>query len=279
MPYEFDSKQYEKASAHQTSWGERMVEFLPIEGTERILDIGCGDGRVTQKLSFRVPNGEVLGVDASNGMITAAKKYESDNLRFEVLEVDELTFHEQFDVIFSHAALHWVKDHSILLLKVYDALRMGGYARLNFAGKGTCPILTKVINEIMSQVPYVKYFRDFVWPWYMPTAIEYQSILSQSPFQNLEVREEHMERLFPSADSLIKWIDQPCLVPFLAVISEKDKLVFRDTVIDHMIQRTRQTGGGFLELFCRLDVLARKEERPNQAIHSDGNSATLHFRR
>ncbi|MFA4915956.1 MAG: methyltransferase domain-containing protein [Syntrophales bacterium] len=259
MAYEFDGKQYEKASAHQTSWGERMVGFLPLKGTERVLDIGCGDGRVTQKLAFRVPNGEVLGVDASNGMIAAAREYESDNLRFEVLEVDELTFHEQFDVVFSHAALHWVRDHAILLQKVYEALRMGGYARLNFAGKGTCPTLIKVIREVMGHILYAMYFTEFVWPWYMPTAIEYQNILSQSPFQNVEVREEHLKRLFPSADSLIKWIDQPCLVPFLAVISEKDKQEFRDTVIDYMIQRTRQSEGRFLELFCRLDVLAIKE--------------------
>ena len=269
MIYEFDGKRYKKASAHQTSWGKRMVEFLPLKGTERILDIGCGDGRVTQKLAFRVPNGEVLGVDASNGMIAAAKEYESDNLSFEVLEVDDFIFHEQFDVIFSHAALHWVRDHGILLQNVYEALRMGGYARLNFAGKGTCPTLIKVINKIMSHVSYAKYFTEFVWPWYMPTAIEYQNMLSQSPFQNVEVQEEHMERLFPSTDPLIKWIDQPCLVPFLAVISENDKQRFRDTVMDHMIQRTRQTEGGFLELFCRLDILAKKEERPNKALEMD----------
>jgi len=112
MTYEFDGNKYEKASAHQTSWGERMVEFLPLKGTERILDIGCGDGRVTQKLAGRVPEGEVLGIDASKGMITAAKKYESDNLRFKILVVNELSFAEQFDIVFSHAALHWIRDHA-----------------------------------------------------------------------------------------------------------------------------------------------------------------------
>ena len=109
----------------------------------------------------------------------------------------------------------------------------------------------------------------------MPSAIEYQKELSQSPFQNVEVREEYMERIFPSTDPLIKWIDQPCLVPFLAVIDEKDKQAFRDTVVAQMVERTEQTGGGFLELFCRLDAFARKGEKPNYAIHSNGNSAVL----
>ncbi len=100
----------------------------------------------------------------------------------------------------------------------------------------------------------------------------YQNVLLlQSPFRDVKVSEEHKERLFPSADPLIKWIDQPCLVPFLVVISENDKQKFRDTVIAQMLQRTRQTGGGFLELFCRLDVLAKKEERPNQRVNLSGD--------
>ena len=235
-----------------------MVELLPLNGTERVLDIGCGDGRVTQKIALRVPNGAVLGIDASNGMISAAKKYKSDNLRFKLLEVNELSFQEQFDVVFSNAALHWVLDHGMLLKKIYGALRPGGYARLNFAGNGTCPTLIRIIREIMAQASYAKYFTEFLWPWYMPNKIEYQNILLESPFQDVKLSEEFKERLFPSADSLIKWIDQPCLVPFLAVINEKDKQGFRDMVIDQMRRETRQDGGGFLEQFCRIDVLARK---------------------
>jgi len=113
----------------------------------------------------------------------------------------------------------------------------------------------------------------------MPTAIDYQNVLARSPLQDVGVQEEHMERLFPSADPLIKWIEQPCLIPFLSVIDERDKKAFRDTVVARMIEMTQQTGGGFLELFCCLDVFARKGEKPNHAIHSDGNSAALHSRR
>jgi trans-aconitate methyltransferase len=258
MTYEFDGKQYEKASAHQTSWGERMVELLPLRGTERILDIGCGDGRVTRKLALRVPKGEVLGVDASNNMIAAARQYESANLHFAVLPVEEFSFHEQFDLVFSHAALHWVRDHAMLLQKIYEALRPGGSARLNFAGNGTCPNLIRVLNAVMAQKAYAQYFKKFTWPWYMPSATEYQDILNHSPFQDAQVREEPVERLFPDPDPLTRWIEQPCLVPFLAVINEKDKQGFRDRVLEGMLQETGQSTGGFLEMFCRLDVSARK---------------------
>lgn len=119
MIYEFDGKQYEKASAHQTSWGESMVALLPLRGDERILDIGCGDGRVTQQLALRVPNGKVLGIDASEGMIAAAREHESGNLGFEVIEASKLAFREEFDLVFSHVALHWIRDHRVLLQKIY----------------------------------------------------------------------------------------------------------------------------------------------------------------
>ena len=73
MAYEFDGKKYEKASSHQKEWGKRIIEDLALQGAERILDLGCGDGTLAIQLSRLVPNGEVVGIDASHGMIEAAK--------------------------------------------------------------------------------------------------------------------------------------------------------------------------------------------------------------
>ncbi|MCX5880687.1 MAG: methyltransferase domain-containing protein [Deltaproteobacteria bacterium] len=61
MTYEFDGKKYEKASSHQVEWGEKLIEELALEGTERILDLGCGDGTLSVQLARLVPNGEVIG--------------------------------------------------------------------------------------------------------------------------------------------------------------------------------------------------------------------------
>ena len=57
MTYEFDGKKYEKASSHQKEWGEKLIEELDLKGTERILDLGCGDGTLTVQLSGLVPEG------------------------------------------------------------------------------------------------------------------------------------------------------------------------------------------------------------------------------
>ena len=63
MAHEFDGKKYEAASAHQKEWGARLIQELSISGTERILDLGCGDGTLTAQLAALTPRGSVVGID------------------------------------------------------------------------------------------------------------------------------------------------------------------------------------------------------------------------
>ena len=138
MTHEFDGKKYEIASAHQKEWGTRLIAELDLHGTERILDLGCGDGALSAQMADLVPNGEVVGIDASHGMVEAARSKGRMNLRFLLMDINELIYVEQFDVVFSNATLHWVKDHERLLRNVGRALRKGGRLRFNFAGEGNC---------------------------------------------------------------------------------------------------------------------------------------------
>ena len=141
MAYEFDGKKYKEASAHQKEWGAKLIQELPVSGTERILDLGCGDGALTSQLAALVtPHGSVVGIDASHGMIETAKAYQTENLSFDVRDINELNFENEFDIIFSNAALHWIKNHEVLLDKVFRALKRGGILRFNFAGDGNCAV-------------------------------------------------------------------------------------------------------------------------------------------
>ena len=72
--FEFDGQKYKNASTHQKEWGTRIISELNLKGTERILDLGCGDGVLTKLLAEKVPEGKVLGVDASIGMLDTAKE-------------------------------------------------------------------------------------------------------------------------------------------------------------------------------------------------------------
>jgi len=258
MTYEFDGKKYEKSSAHQKEWGERLIAELSLRGDERILDLGCGDGKLTARLAELVPEGSVLGIDASVGMIEVAQKYQKENLSFLLLDINSLDFEDEFDLVFSNATVHWVKDHNVLLRKVRRSLRKNGIVRFNFAGAGNCYSLLAVVKTAMKNPRYVKYFSDFVWPWFMPTVDEYETIVRQFPFRDIRVWTENADRYFSDSQTITKWIDQPSLVPFLKFIDQSDKQSFRDFVVQRMIEETCQDDGTCFETFRRINLYAMK---------------------
>jgi len=258
MTYEFDGRKYEKASTHQTEWGERLIAELSLRGDERVLDLGCGDGKLTACLAGLVPEGSVLGIDASSGMIEVAQKYQGENLSFLQLDINSLDFEDEFDVVFSNATVHWVKDHNCLLRNVWRSLRNNGVVRFNFAGAGNCSNLLAIVKTAMKKSNYVKYFFSFEWPWFMPTADEYETIVRQFPFRDIRVWTENADRNFSDSQTMTKWIDQPSLVPFLKCIDQSDKQSFRDFVVQRMIEETSQDDGTCFETFRRINLYAMK---------------------
>ena len=216
MAFEFDAEKYRKASPHQRQWGKKLILELNLKGAERILDLGCGDGGITVRLAELVPDGLVIGVDASGGMIESAQKnHKAENLRFDLMDINDIDFEDEFDVVFSNATLHWVRDHNKLLANVYKSLRNGGILRFNFAADGNCSHLIEIVKNVMAEKEYAEYFEDFNWPWYMPSVDEYEKILKQFGFKEVKVWGENADRFFPDAEAITKWFDQPRFVHFL----------------------------------------------------------------
>ena len=258
MAHEFDGKKYEKASTHQKEWGAKLVSELALKGNERVLDLGCGDGANTVMIADLLPDGKVVGIDASRGMIEAAKPKVKDNLRFVLMDINEISFVEEFDIIYSNATLHWVKDHVRLLRNVRTALRNGGLVRFNFAGHGNCSHFFKVIREAIKNEKYSGYFSDFSWPWYMPEIAEYTQLVNLSDLNAARVWGENADRYFPDTEAMIGWLDQPSLVPFMAHVPDSHKPGFRQYVVEEMIQATRQPDGRCFETFRRINLIAKK---------------------
>lgn len=258
MSFEFDGEKYKQASTHQKQWGTQIIMDLSLKGCEKVLDLGCGDGVLTAKLAMLLPQGWVLGIDASQGMIQTARAQAYNNLRFQQMDINELQFDNDFDIVFSNAALHWVKDHHRLMKNVYKALRPEGVLRFNFAGDGNCSNFFRVMKEVMGLSPYKDCFKDFDWPWYMPEISDYEILVKGSPFREIKVWEENADRHFSTADEIIRWIDQPSLVPFLTYVKDTNQQEFRDLVVEKMLKATSSNDGTYFETFRRINVFARK---------------------
>ncbi len=256
--FEFDGEKYKIASSHQKEWGKSLISQLRLKGNETVLDLGCGDGILTEQLAALVPYGKVLGIDASVGMLETARKLTSNNLKFVCMDINNINFTNEFDIIFSNAALHWVKGHEQLLKNTYQALKPNGAIFWDFGGYGNCANFISVIYKKIVGNSYKCYFQNFEWPWFMPTKLQYEKLLANSGFSVYAITEVNRDRSFSTEDKLINWIDQPSIVPFIKHIPDGLKDVFRQEVIEEMNEKTQQSDGTYFETFRRLQIYARK---------------------
>ncbi|WP_340820574.1 methyltransferase domain-containing protein [Methanolobus sp. WCC4] len=259
MEKDFDGKKYEKFSQPQRDWGSKVMEELELRGDEHILDLGCGNGLLTAKLAERVPDGRVVGVDSSASMLKQAEEHRAENMEFMLMDMETMVLEEKFDVVFSNAALHWVKDHSHLLKTIYENLRTGGFMRVQFAGEGNCRNLYDVLMKTISSSEFEKEFSSLEWPWYMPGTSEYEEQLLSAGFEQRKVWMEDADRNFPDEASFVGWIEQPGLVPFMPYLEEERTKLFRDTVVEDTKKRAAQPDGTYFEYFRRMNVYAVKK--------------------
>src|SRR5262244_1178594 len=131
---EWQASDYNRQSSLQQAMAEEQLGRLTLDGGERILDIGCGDGKITAEIAARVPRGSVVGVDPSRDMIAFASSHFGPalrpHLRFAVAHVRRLPFRDEFDLIISFSALHWVPEQDVARRSLHPALRPGGRAVL-----------------------------------------------------------------------------------------------------------------------------------------------------
>ena len=155
-------------------------------------------------------------------MLEAAKAHKTQNMELLLLDINEMAFDNEFDVVFSNAALHWVLDHEKVLKNIYNALKPNGFM------------------------------------WYMTKPKEYKKLLSHIGFRNYKVWGENKDRYFSDDQSMIGWIEESGIVPFLAVLPEDLKMRFRDTAVGRVIERTKQRDRTYFETFRRINVYAGK---------------------
>lgn len=256
--FDFNGEKYKLASTHQKEWGQDLMEKISFTGDESILDLGCGEGVLTEKLSRFVPKGKVIGIDASASMIKTAKTIHKCNLEFLYMDINKMPFENEFTVIFSNAALHWIIDHKSLLQNTFNALKPGGVIAWDFGGEGNCANFFDVVRKKLMDPIYAPYFKDFTWPWFTPSKSQYEDLISIVHFTKHIITEVNRDRFFQTSEEISKWIDQPCLVPFLKCLPQTLKERFRQEAIDEMLQRTKQPDGTYFETFRRIQVFAQK---------------------
>jgi len=230
----WNAADYAANSFVQQTWAREFIRRLNLRGDEHVLDVGCGDGKVSAEIAQAVPRGFVVGIDASAEMIGFARKAfppaEIPNLKFEICDAREIGGGDAslsrgrrraratksdavgvaatapFDLVFSNAAMHWVDDHQAFLRRAAACLRPGGRLLVSCGGKGNAQDVFVVLRPEMRLKPWRHFFRRLPKPYFFYSPSEYEKWLPQFGFQTMGIRLVPKDAVYAGRDGLAAWL-------------------------------------------------------------------------
>jgi trans-aconitate 2-methyltransferase len=151
MSRDWDARTYDRVADPQTRWGATVLDRLPLAGDERVLDAGCGSGRVTELLADRLPNGRIVALDGSASMVDAARERLTrfgDRVEYVVADLGQpLPVDGQVDAVLSTAVFHWVPDHDALFRNLAAVTAPGGWLVAQCGGAGNIARVMAVLGR------------------------------------------------------------------------------------------------------------------------------------
>ncbi|MCX8089725.1 MAG: methyltransferase domain-containing protein [Verrucomicrobiae bacterium] len=249
---------YAAHSALQQTWARELLARIPWRGDERVLDVGCGDGKVTAELARALPRGRVVGVDVAPEMIRFAREQfpprRFPNLKFEVMDARALRFERQFDLVFSNATLHWVDDHVAFLRGAAAALVPGGRLLVSAGGRGNADAVFHALRAVMRRERWRAFFRRMSRPYFFYAPDDYALWLSQAGFKPRAIRLLPCPARFRHAAEFLAWLRTTWL-PYTQRVPENLREAFLAEIADRYLTRPAAgTGGDILVDLVRLEL-------------------------
>jgi trans-aconitate 2-methyltransferase len=236
-PRDWDASSYDRMSDPQLAMARDVIDRLDLRGGERVLDAGCGTGRVTEVLAQRVPDGTVLAVDGSAQMVEETRKR---GITAFTADLAELTLEEPVDAILSTATFHWVNDHDRLFARMHAALRPGGKLSAQCGGHGNVANVQEAVDAVDHPA-----LRGWDGPWNFATPDDTTRRLGEQGFTDVWTWLQPW--LVEPADPK-EYFTTVILGSHLERLPEADREPFVDAVLEH----------GTHANYVRLNILARR---------------------
>jgi trans-aconitate 2-methyltransferase len=258
----WNAADYAANSAVQQTWARELIVKLKLRGDEHILDVGCGDGKVTAEIARALPHGSVVGTDASAEMIAFARETfppkKNPNLEFHVMDAREIQFAHQFDLVFSNAALHWVDDHEAILSGAATALKSGGRLVVSCGGKGNAHDVFLALRPEMRLKRWCEFFRKMPMPYFFYAPGDYEKWLPKSGFKINQLKLTPKDAVYPGADGFATWLRTTWL-PFVQRVPEEVREEFIRAVTQRYVAKHPPDQSGQVHVrMVRLEINAVK---------------------
>ena len=170
----WDADLYDSKHAFVSEYGLELVEMLAPRPGERIVDLGCGTGRLAGEISKA--GAQAVGVDIDPSMIERARAAYPD-VEFVVADAARFTCGEPFDAVFSNAAIHWVKDTHGVMATLGEVLKPGGRLVVELGGKGNIAAIIRAVDQALDAVGHARPGQGL--PWYFPSVADFTSRLEE----------------------------------------------------------------------------------------------------
>jgi trans-aconitate 2-methyltransferase len=180
---------YAHHSSLQAAMADEVLSRLTLRGDEQVLDVGCGDGKLSARIAAMLPRGAVLGVDASADMVAFARQQFGPaawpNLGFEVADARTLAFRSRFDLVVSFNALHWVPQQADALRGIRQALKPQGRTHLRLVTRAELGSLEEVAEAVRREPEWADAFAGFSDPYLRLDAAQYAALAQGLGFELL----------------------------------------------------------------------------------------------
>lgn len=238
---------YARNARFVSELGEPLLRLLESAPGELILDLGCGDGALTERVAAL--GATVLGIDRSLAQIEAARKRGLDAL---VMDAEEIGFKQGFDAVFTNAALHWMKQPEKVLAGVWNCLRPGGRFVGEFGGKGNIEKIRFALHAGLRKRGIDPWIID---PWYYPSIEEYTRLLANAGFAVGYI--ELIPRPTKLPGDILDWLEV-FAQPFTKSVTKNDRRCYLEEVRKTLDSNLRDKEGNWFADYVRLRFAASK---------------------
>jgi trans-aconitate 2-methyltransferase len=232
--------EYVQNAEAQQNWAKDLLDEVQKRGDEAILDVGCGNGKITADFAKMLPDSRIVGVDSSAEMIAYANRTYPNtiypNLLFNQVDARPLHFQEEFDLCFSNATLNWVNNHQDFLNEASQVLRTGGRLVVSCSGKSSAKEILDIFAELMQMENWQPYFRDFQDTYSFYSDKDYSAWLVAARFKVEQLKMIPHDITHPGRGEFRNWV-YTTWMPFTHCVPIDQ----RDDFIDHFVDKYLET--------------------------------------
>jgi trans-aconitate 2-methyltransferase len=250
----WDPDQYNRFAAQREQPFWDLARLIEDVTGPKVVDLGCGDGRLTAALTNELDAASMLGVDSSPAMIKAARTFASDRLTFTLGDLAAWQEPDEFDVVFANASLQWVPDHAAVLAHWSNSLRAGGQLAVQIPANADHPshvVAAEVAAEFLVDPPPDAVAANVLAPE------RYAEILDELGFERQHVRLQVYAHRLNSTSDVIEWVKGTSLTRFKQPLGEDGWNNFVDVYRERLLGELGNRSP-YLYPFKRILMWARR---------------------